>query len=70
VHHLVDVDLFDVVAEDQLHDIFEDAEVLVAVFTRDRLAHEAADDGKSNDRHRDRQNENPSANLHRDDLLG
>ena len=34
VHHLVDVHFLDVVVEDQRHDIFEDAQVLIAVFAR------------------------------------
>ena len=48
VHHLVDVHFLDVVIEDERDDVFEDAKVLIAVFSRDGLAHEAADDGKGN----------------------
>ena len=43
-HHLVDVDLLDVVARDQAHHVVEDLEVLVGVLARHDLAEEAADD--------------------------
>ena len=52
-HHLVDVDLFDVVAGDQLDDVVEDLEVLVGVLARGDLAQEPADDRERDDRRRE-----------------
>ena len=64
VHHLVDVDVFDVVVEDQRHHVFKGAQVLIAVLARDGVAHEATDDGEGDDCHRHHQHEDPPANFH------
>jgi hypothetical protein len=68
VHHPIHVHFLDVAVEHELHDVFEDPQVLVAVFAGRGLAQEAADQHEGHERRRHEQNGKAGACSHRKDL--
>ena len=66
MHHLVDIDLLDILAADQRHHVLENSEVTVGVLARHGLAKKAPDHGEGDDRNRREKDDKTGPLAHRD----